>query len=70
MLIGEDFEKIAVSLFDLQLFEPNALIGDTLIFIQALYYYYQIKKIENKSLFFHYWKIAFMLFGIIFFLVD
>jgi hypothetical protein len=69
MLIGEDFEKIAVSLFDLQLFEPNALIGDMLIFIQALYYYYyQIKKTENKTLFFHYWKIAFMLFGISFLL--
>lgn len=68
MLIGEDFDKISIHFAGLQFLEPNALIGDILILIQSLLYFYQIRKFKNNSSFFTLWKIAYLLFGISFFL--
>ena len=49
MLIGSDFDKIEFSFLGLDLLEPNAFIGDTLILITAITLGYKTKKI-NKQL--------------------
>jgi hypothetical protein len=67
MLIGEDFSKIEFSLFGLDLVEPNALIGDTLILLIALYLARKTKNVSNGSLFFTYWMWFYVIFGLGFF---
>lgn len=67
MLIGEDFPKIEFSLFGLELVEPNALIGDTVILFVALFLAYKTKRLSNGSLFFTWWKWFYIIFGISFF---
>ena len=44
MLIGEDFEKISCQLFGFDFVEPNAFIGDTIIFLVAIYFAFRVKK--------------------------
>jgi len=64
MLIGSDFDKIEFSFLGLDLLEPNAFIGDTLILITAITLGYKTKKINKHLPFFINWKIFFWLFGI------
>ena len=68
MLIGKDFDKIEFDFFGLDLLEPNAFIGDTIILIVALYFAVQIKKFKLKNPFFKNWKRFYIVFGIGFFL--
>jgi hypothetical protein len=68
MLVGKDYPKIELELFGLDLVEPNAFIGDTIILIVALVFYNKIKKQqENDSLFLKNWKLFYLWFGISFF---
>lgn len=67
MLIGEDYPKIEFNLFGLNLVEPNALIGDSLILIISLFFAYKTNKFSGTNTFFVYWKWFFIIFGISFF---
>ena len=70
MKIGEDFPKIAWDFLDLQLLEPNAFIGDTLIAIIAFVFFFRSKKLYRKNRISYnlYWSYFFLVFGIGFFL--
>jgi hypothetical protein len=67
MLIGKDYPKIEFDLFGLELLEPNAFIGDTIIFLIALYLAYKTSNLSIKNSFFTYWKWFFIIFGFGFF---
>lgn len=67
MLIGEDFEKIKFEFLGLDLVEPNAFIGDTVILLVALYFAYKTAKLNRNTPFFTYWKWFYIVFGISFF---
>jgi hypothetical protein len=67
MIIGTDFPKIEFSLFGLDLVEPNAFIGDTLILAVALLFAYKTHKISVDQSFYKYWKWFFIVFGVSFF---
>lgn len=67
MLIGEDYDKIEWSPFGLDLVEPNAFIGDTLLLVLALVVAFRVKKMGNSP-FFKYWYLFFVVFGVGFFL--
>lgn len=64
MLIGKDFDKVEFTLFGYDLVEPNALIGDTIIFLLSIYLAYRIKKMNLQSGFFNYWYYFYLVFGI------
>ena len=64
MLIGKDFDKIEISLFDFELLEPNAFIGDSIILIVALLLALKTKKLSNSLEFFKNWKYFYLIFGI------
>lgn len=66
MLIGEDYLKIEFELFGLDLVEPNAFIGDFVIFGVAIYYYLRIKKDPRLTSFLKNWKLFYLWFGISF----
>ena len=63
LLIGHDFSKIQLHLFDLDLLEPNTFVGDVIIFILALYFAFKTGKLEGNKPFFRYWKWFFIVFG-------
>lgn len=63
MLIGKDFEKISFDLFGYTLLEPNAFIGDLIIFIASLYYANRIVKLNQKGPFYTNWYWFNILFG-------
>lgn len=67
MLIGEDFEKLKFEFLGLNLVEPNAFIGDTIILIIALLFAYKTAKINQKTPFIVFWKWFYIVFGISFF---
>lgn len=67
MLIGKDFEKIEFELFGMDLLEPNAFIGDTLIFILSIYFAIKTKEQLSKGPFFRYWYWFYIVFGAGFF---
>jgi hypothetical protein len=67
MLIGEDFNKMEFNLFGLDLVEPNALIGDTVILLVSLFLAYKTSKIQDDRRFFTYWKWFYIVFGLGFF---
>lgn len=70
MLIGQDFEKIEFDFLGYNFLEPNALYGDTIVAILAVYCavicsrYYK----QTQLIFFKHWKHFFYVFGIGFFL--
>ena len=64
MLIGSDFDKIEFSFLGLDLLEPNAFIGDTLILITAITLGYKTKKINKHLPVFINWNFFFWWFGI------
>lgn len=69
MLIGKDYPKIEFELFGLDLVEPNAFIGDTIIFFIALFFYNRISRQQqtNDSPFLKNWKLFYLWFGVSFF---
>jgi hypothetical protein len=67
MIIGADFDKIEWSPFGLDLVEPNALIGDTILLVIALFAAFKVKKMGTTP-FFKNWYFFFVVFGIGFFL--
>lgn len=67
MLIGENFEKIQFELFGLELLEPNAFIGDTVLFLVALFFAIKTYNMGRTLPFFTQWTGFFLLFGIGFF---
>jgi hypothetical protein len=66
MLIGQDFEKIEWDFMGLHLLEPNAMIGDIVIFIVALTFAFKVKVHPLHPAFFTNWKWFFVIFGISF----
>lgn len=68
MLIGQDYEKIEWNFMGLELLEPNALIGDTIILLFALYFYFKLKKMNINTPFYSNWRMFYLLFGIGFFI--
>ena len=67
MLIGSDFPKISWKPFGLDLVEPNAMIGDTLILIVALIFAYRTAKFTDEGKYYQRWKWFFIIFGVGFF---
>ena len=63
MLIGRDFDKIEFSFLGLDLLEPNAFIGDTIILITAIIIAFKIKKFNHQNAFFKNWILFFWFFG-------
>jgi len=63
MLIGKDFDKIEFSFFGLNLLEPNAFIGDSIILITALFLASKLRKFDMSIPFFKNWRYFFLLFG-------
>lgn len=68
MLIGQDYPKIELDFMGLHLLEPNAFIGDTLLFIVSMYLLISVKKFGKTSAFFKDWERFYLIFGISFFL--
>ena len=66
MLIGEDFDKIEFTFLGLDLVEPNAMIGDGIVFILSLYLSFRVKKLDFKEPFYKYWHWFFLVFGVCF----
>ena len=64
MLIGKDFDIIEISLFGIELLEPNAFIGDSILLIIALLLASKTKKLSNSLEFFKNWKYFYLIFGI------
>ena len=52
MKIGEDFPKIEFEMFGLDLVEPNAIIGDTILFLTAIFFAIKIGKFTIQNDFF------------------
>lgn len=69
MLIGQDFEKIEFPFFGYDFLEPNALYGDTIITIAALYFAILSSRYfkQTNLLFFKHWKHFFYVFAVGFF---
>ena len=67
MLIGQDFDKIETTIFGYKFLEINALFGDTIILIVALFLAYKVSKFTLQTPFFINWKWFFIVFGIGFF---
>lgn len=66
MLIGKDFEKVEFDLFGFHLVEPNALIGDTFLFLVSLFLAYRVIRLSVNNPFSFTWKWFFIIFGISF----
>jgi len=63
MLIGEEFDKIHFEAFGLDLMEPNAFIGDVIIFSFAFYFAYKLRSFHQTP-FVKNWIRFFILFGL------
>jgi hypothetical protein len=63
MLIGENYDKIEFELFGLELLEPNAFIGDTLLFLCSIYFFVRIGS-KNADTFTRNWRWFYFLFAI------
>ena len=68
MIIGQDFQKLEWHFMGFDFLEPNALIGDSIILIIALFFAFKTNKLQNENPFFKYWSYFFILFGISFFI--
>jgi len=69
-MIGVDFPKIEFELFEMQLLEPMALITASFLGGLSVFFAYKISKIKSPLLFYKYWKLFFLLFGISIFLAG
>lgn len=57
-------EKIEFTLFGLQLLEPNTFITDSLLGILSLFLALKVYRIPSENMFFRYWKIFLLMFGL------
>jgi hypothetical protein len=64
MLIGQDFEKIEWNFMGLHLLEPNAMIGDIILFTVAISLAIRIKPHTQRPAFFILWRWFFIIFGV------
>lgn len=64
MKIGEDFDKIQWQLADWNLLEPNAFIGDTLLFLLAIILAVKVRRASDGSPFYKNWTRFFLVFGV------
>ena len=64
MLIGKDFDKIEFEFLGLDLLEPNAFIGDSILGILSLLMAMKLWKIRNRNSFYMNWFLFFTSFGI------
>ncbi|MEY2651254.1 MAG: hypothetical protein RLZZ321_346, partial [Bacteroidota bacterium] len=55
-MIGQDFEKIHFDIWGFHFLEPNALIGDLILFSIAFYFSLKIKNLNNQHPFFKNWQ--------------
>lgn len=62
-MIGQDFAKIEWPFLGLDLLEPNAFIGDVLLFVTALILAKKIQKQKNTHPFYKWWTQFYLLFG-------
>lgn len=62
-MIGQDFPKIEWDFAGLALLEPNAMIGDLVLFTTALFIAAQIRKIDHTHPFYQNWRLFFLWFG-------
>lgn len=67
-MIGQDFEKIHFDICGFHFLEPNALIGDIILFGTSLLIAAKIKKITSKHPFYQNWRRFYLIFGISFLL--
>jgi len=64
MLIGQDYEKVPFELFGLDLVEPNAMIGDSILFLSAMYLAFKVNKLSpGNDPFYRNWFYFFLVFG-------
>lgn len=63
MLIGKDFEKIEVNIAGLHGVEPNAFLGDTVLFIVSLVLALYTFRLKERSDFNRNWTYFFIVFG-------
>ncbi len=68
MKIGEDYDKIEFEMFGLDLLEPNALIGDFILLLIAIYLGLKVNKLNSSMPFFRGWVLFFFTLGISLFL--
>lgn len=68
MKIGADFDKIEFELFGLNLVEPNAIIGDSILCLLAIYLAVKVKRLNTPTVFCTGWIKFFVLFGLSIFL--
>ncbi len=64
MLIGEDFEKIHITVFGLDISEPNVFLSDLVMALISLYCGWRLFKGTGNSSFKKWWMGFFFLFGI------
>ncbi len=64
MLIGEDYDKIKVIIFDLQLLEPNVFITDVIMAFISIAIAYKLYQIRKTGSFYNNWYLFFLIFGI------
>lgn len=63
MQIGTDFPKIEFEWFGLELLEPNAFIGDFILFLYSVYAIYRVLGLKKESEFHRSWVLFFVFFG-------
>jgi hypothetical protein len=63
MLIGSDFEKLHFQFAGLELVEPNAILGNSLIFVLSSYFALKTGRLQESHAYFRYWKYFFTIFG-------
>ncbi len=64
MRIGSNYDKIEWKVFNLDLLEPIGFFGDLIIAGFCFYFAYKILKMNTKVLFYNYWRLFFISFGI------
>jgi len=64
MRIGSNYDKIEWKVFNLDLLEPIGFFGDLIIAGFCFYFAYKILKMNTKVLFYNYWRLFFIIFGI------
>jgi hypothetical protein len=65
-MIGQDFEKIHFDIWGFHFLEPNALIGDLLLFSIAFYFSLKIKKYNSQHPFYKNWRRFYFIFSLSF----
>lgn len=65
-MIGQDFEKIPLDVWGFHFLEPNAMIGDIILFSCSLLLAARVKRMGSAHPFYQNWQRFYLLFGISF----